>query len=316
MELKDVLKNFVNRGKLEESKKKTIEKILLILIIVHLILFILSFFTGILSMNNVVKNILIVFLVIFDLGMMIYAISFINKKNIQESQELKREYNPILVQYMLKNSLEYSDSMVVLEMKSLMERGFVKLRKTNQKIEFELCSKDDFKRIEGLEKMNRETIENYSTEKIPSYENLFVTKILFPFEDKISLEDLKDKLSKGYYKERLELSGFVMEKMLVFEMEKDNMIISGNSINKFSVLLIANMIITLFYLSSFHFNILLFLGNLPNLAFSMIMLKNEKIFSYLYTDLVQEDINKLEKTQNIRDEAFSKKVCNEFFNSL
>ena len=317
IDIVNLVKDFVNRGKLESTKKKVISKFLLILIAVHLILFILSFFTGIFSSNNIVRNIIVALLAVFDLGISIYIVMILNKKEESNSkEETQKKFNPVLAQYILKNTLEYNDNMVILEMKSLIEREIVKVKKDSGKIEFQLVSKDKFARVEGLEKMDRETIKKYSTDEIPSYENLFVTKILFPFEDVVSLDDFKKKLKEGYYKERLELSGFIMEKMLVFEMEKANMIVSGNAINKFSLMLFANVIITLFYLSSFHVNIFLLLANLLNLAVSVVLLKNEKIFSYVFTDSVQEDINRLEKAKYSDDGVFSKNVYDNFFADL
>lgn len=317
IDVMNLAKDFMNRGKLDSIKKKVISKLLMIFVVVHLILFIFSFFTGIFSSNTVIRNIIIGLLVIFDLGFSIYIVMIVNKSEDTKSQEkTKKDFNPILAQYILKNSLEYNDNMLILEMKSLIERNLVTVKKDKNKVEFQLISRDKFKRVEGLEKMDRETINNYSTDEIPSYENLFVTKILFPFEDVILLDDFKKKLKDGYYKERLELSSFIMEKMLVFEMEKDNMIVSGNAINKFSILLVVNVIITLFYLSAFHVNIFLLLANLLNLAVSIILLKNEKIFSYLFTDSVQEDINRLEKAKYNDNGVFSKNLCDNFFEEL
>ena len=125
------------------------------------------------------------------------------------------------------------DKLIFSELMDLSRRGYVEITKKDNDEIFKLKSKDKFIRMNGLENINNKQIELYSSAEIPAYENLFVTKILFPFDDEMTKNDIFKKIKEGYYAERMEMCALAMEKMFVYFLEKNNMTNkSGNIILK------------------------------------------------------------------------------------
>ena len=103
-----------------------------------------------------------------------------------------------------------------------------------------------------------------------------------------------------------------MEKMFVYFLEKNNMVISENSFNMFVGILSINIVITLFeFIMMGNFNILLLLSNVIAIILDILLLKNEKIFSYRFSDDVSIYIRNLEKymdsISNLEKESLSQK---------
>ena len=90
------------------------------------------------------------------------------------------------------------------------------------------------------------------------------------------------------------------------------MVISENSFNKFAGILSINIVITLFeFIMMGTFNILLLLSNVMVIILDILLLKNEKIFSYRFNDDVSIYISNLEKyvdsINDLEKENLSKK---------
>ena len=124
--------------------------------------------------------------------------------------------------------------------------------------------------------------------------------------------DIFKKIKEGYYAERMEMCALAMEKMIVYFLEKNNMVISENSFNIFAGILSINIVITLFeFIMMGTFNILLLLSNVMVIILDILLLKNEKIFSYRFNDDVSIYISNLEKyvdsINDLEKENLSKK---------
>lgn len=295
------MENLISKFKsITTQSKNIIKKIILILIIFNVLI---AIFMGLIPLDGIAKTIVVLLIAIVQILFLLKIFLVIKNQKDEKKENFEVKYDPLLT-YFLKNqsieNVEKIENLIYSELMDLSRRGYVEIIKNNDDEIYKLKEKDKFTRMNGLENIDKKQIEMYSTVDIPAYENLFVTKILFPFSDEISRRDISKKVKEGYYKERMELCSFVMEKMVVYFLEKNNMIIAENSINMFVVILSINIIVTLFeFLMIGSFNILLIISNIMIIVLTAILLKNEKIFSYKFSNDV--DIYIKELTQYLND---------------
>ena len=295
------MENLISKFKsITTQSKNIIKKIILILIIFNVLI---AIFMGLIPLDGIAKTIVVLLIAIVQILFLLKIFLVIKNQKDEKKENFEVKYDPLLT-YFLKNqsieNVEKIENLIFSELMDLSRRDYVEIIKNNDDEIYKLKEKDKFTRMNGLENIDKKQIEMYSTVDIPAYENLFVTKILFPFSDEISRRDISKKVKEGYYKERMELCSFVMEKMVVYFLEKNNMIIAENSINMFVVILSINIIVTLFeFLMIGSFNILLIISNIMIIVLTAILLKNEKIFSYKFSNDV--DIYIKELTQYLND---------------
>ena len=98
----------------------------------------------------------------------------------------------------------------------------------------------------------------------------------------------------NYYSERMEMCSLVMEKMLVYDLEKRNMVTAENSIEPFSVILLINIIAAMLLFAAMgSWNILWILAIISNIVISGMIFKQEKVFSYKYIEELDKYIDDL-----------------------
>lgn len=294
-----------------ENKNK-IKKLIIVLSIFGLLV---TLITGFFTLEGIIKIIVISAIAIIQFIFLIKVILIIKSQKDEQIENFEIKYDPLLT-YFLKNqtmdNVKNIDKLIFSELMDLSSRGYVEIIKKDNDEIFKLKAKDKFIRMNGLENVDKNQIESYSSIEIPAYENLFVTKILFPFDDEISRSNISKKIQEGYYAERMEMCAFVMEKMFVYFLEKNSMVISENSFNIFVGILFINIVITVFeFIMMSTFNILLILTNVIAITLDVLLLKNEKIFSYRFNDDVSIYIRNLEKyidsISNSEKENLSKK---------
>ena len=277
--------------KVKKENKKEIGKLALIIILVSIIFSIINI---IMPINKIVENIILYVMAIFYILMTIIILKKINEEEIVKKEDFEEKYNPILNQFLLKNEFIPDEKLIKEELSNLIERGYIERTTKNEQEIYILKNREKFKTIDSLEKITQEKIKEYSTEEIPSYESLFVNKILFAFENEISQEDLNKKIQNNYYYERGQICKLTMERMLLFELEKNNMLKSTKKNNIFAIVLIINIIADIiFFVTMARFNIILLLSIIINIALDGMMLKNEKLMAYNFTDEVNEYIEEL-----------------------
>ena len=278
--------------KVKKENKKEIGKLILIIILISIIFSIINI---IMPMNKIIENIILYVMAIFYIVMTLIILKKINEEEIIKKEEnFEEKYNPILNQFLLKNEFILDEKLIKKELSNLIERGYIERTTKNEQEIYILKNREKFKTIDSLEKITQEKIKEYSTEEIPSYESLFVNKILFAFENEISQEDLNKKIQSNYYYERGQICKLTMERMLLFELEKNNMLKSTKKNNIFAIVLIINIIVDIiFFVTMARFNIILLLSIIVNIALDGMMLKNEKLMAYNFTDEVNEYIEKL-----------------------
>ena len=277
--------------KVKKENKKEIGKLALIIILVSIIFSIINI---IMPINKIVENIILYVMAIFYIVMTLIILKKINEEEIVKKEDFEEKYNPILNQFLLKNEFIPDEKLIKEELSNLIERGYIERTTKNEQEIYILKNREKFKTIDSLEKITQEKIKEYSTEEIPSYESLFVNKILFAFENEISQEDLNKKIQNNYYYERGQICKLTMERMLLFELEKNNMLKSTKKNNIFAIVLIINIIADIiFFVTMARFNIILLLSIIINIALDGMMLKNEKLMAYNFTDEVNEYIEEL-----------------------
>lgn len=278
--------------KVKKENKKEIGKLVLIIILISIIFSIINI---IMPINKILENIILYLMAIFYILMTIIILKKINEEEIVKKEEkFEEKYNPILNQFLLKNEFIPDEKLIKEELSNLIERGYIERTTKNEQEIYILKNREKFKTIDSLEKITQEKIKEYSTEEIPSYESLFVNKILFAFENEISQEDLNKKIQNNYYYERGQICKLTMERMLLFELEKNNMLKSTKKNNIFAIVLIINIIADIiFFVTMARFNIILLLSIIINIALDGMMLKNEKLMAYNFTDEVNEYIEEL-----------------------
>ena len=169
-------------------------------------------------------------------------------------------------------------------------KGDVELNKENHTLRLKNRSK--FKQIDALEKIDSNKIKEYSSDEIPSYENMFIGKILFAFHDEIELNEFKKNQGEKYYLQRGEMCKLVMEKMILYEIQKKNMM--GQTNNVIPIAGILNIItsIMLFIIIG-NLNIVLALATVINIILSVFIIKGENILAYKYSEDVIKYIDSL-----------------------
>ena len=296
--------------KIRGKNKKEISKILIGIIIINIILsIIMMIFTN----NEILKMIILYLISIIYIGITIYIVKKINEKEIIKNEEkFENKYDPILTRFLLKNEFELDNTLLNAEIYYLIKKGYINIDENNEILK--LNNKEQFKQIPPLEQINNNKIAECSTEEIPSYENMFINKILFAFHDEIQLNDLNKKIKENYYYQRGELCKLAIEKMILFELEKNNMLKQGNSINFISIISILNIVTTIIILLIIaKFNIVLLLGGLINILINIIIIKNENLFSYKYSEEIikyKDDLLEYVKILKIKNKNSKQKDLN------
>ena len=202
--------------KVRGENKKEISKILIGLIILNIIV---SIITIIFVNNEILKTIILYLISIIYIGITIYIIKKVNEKPILTKKEkFENKYDPILTRFFIKNEFELDDTLLNAEIYYFIKKGYVTIDKNNNILK--LNNREQFKPIPPLEQINNNKIAECSTEEIPSYESMFINKILFAFHDEIQINEFNKNIKENYYHQRGELCKLAMEKMILFEIEK------------------------------------------------------------------------------------------------
>lgn len=284
--------------KIRGNDKKEILKISMIMILINIIITII---VAIFAHVDILKNIILYAISIIYIGYVVYIVKKENEEKMVKSQnDFENKYDPILTKFLVKNEFELDENLLNAEIYYLIRKGYVYIDK--EKNILKLKDRNQFKQIDALERIDSNKIKEYSTEEIPSYESMFIGKILFAFRDEIGIQELHKNIKENYYYQRGEICKLAMEKMLLYEIEKHNMLGNGSNINLISIVSILNIItaIILFAVMG-RFNVILLLAMALNIALNVIIIKNENILSYKYSDEVIKYIDDLEEyTQELK----------------
>lgn len=283
--------------KVKKENRKQILKLILVVILVNIIFSILNI---ILPINKIIENIILYLTSILYIIITVIILKKINEQEIIKKEEnIEKKYDPIMNQFLLKNEFDANEKLIKNEILKLIERGYIEESTKNNREIYILKNREKFKQIDSLEKITAEKIKEYSTEEIPSYESLFINKILFAFENEIEKEELNKKIQNNYYYERGQFCKLTMERMILYELEKNQMLSTTKKQNYFAILIIINIITNIiFFVTMARFNIILLLSIILNIGLNAMILKNEKLMSYNFTDEVNEYIEKLENLNN------------------
>ena len=275
--------------KIKEENKKEISKIFMLLIIVNVLITILAFiFTGV----RIFKTIILYIMSVFYIVMAIWMLKKENTKVTISNGIFKNKYDPILTRFLLKNEFVLDNELLNAEICYLVRKGYVELDK--EKNALRLKDKTKFKQIDALDRIDNNKIEEYSTDEIPSYESLFIGKILFAFHNEIDLNEFRRNQKENYYLKRGEMCQLIMEKMILYELEKKNMLEQKSNLNFIFIEGILNIITSIFvFVVIARFNIVLLLATIINIVLSAIIVKNENMLSYKYSDDVIKYIGDL-----------------------
>ena len=302
MDIKLIIEN------LKQKDKKGIQKIIFIIIIINLLMALVAMFTNLFTINKIIRTVINSLLGVVNIILVIFMLKP-EETIIQEKKaEIKKRYNPIALQFFRKSEVDASMNLLLAECLDLQERNLLEISKNEEDCIFTLKN-DNFVRMNGVETVEENKIDDYGKEGIPAYENLYVTKILFPFENTISFKDMIKKSKEGYYQSRVEMCQLLLEKMIVHELEKNNEL-KGDKSKIFLILLIVNIIVAILALLALGvFNIVLLLGTVANLLVSIVLLKNENIFAYSFTPEISNYIDstvRYAKQVNLNDEEIEK----------
>lgn len=282
----------------DHEKRKKGKKVLIVLIILHTVLIFLSFFTSLLSFSSIVFQIVSSLVGIANIVGIGWLILLARKKEQQEEIPLPK-YDPILLHFLRTNEVSVDENMLLAELLDLVDRGYVSIENQESEradVKFHLQQEQSFKRIGSLMKIEPEQMESYGTQEIVCYENVFVMKILFPNGHQVSWQEIKRNQKTSFYQDRLELCRYPLEKMLVHELEKRELIEKSGRDKLYLGLLFLNMLLAILYVfSAGGMNIILILGILLNLLFSVWCIKEEKILSYELTEDTQKQLKQIEK---------------------
>lgn len=284
--------------KIRGNDKKEILKISMIMILINIIITII---VAIFAHVDILKTIILYAISIIYIGYVVYIVKKENEEKIVKSQnDFENKYDPILTKFLVKNEFVLDENLLNAEIYYLIRKGYVYIDK--EKNILKLKDRNQFKQIDALERIDSNKVKEYSTEEIPSYESMFIGKILFAFRDEIGIQELHKNIKENYYYQRGEICKLAMEKMLLYEIEKHNMLGNGSNINLISIVSILNIItaIILFVVMG-RFNIILLLATALNIALNVIIIKNENILSYKYSDEIIKYIDDLEEyTQELK----------------
>ena len=293
--------------KIRGKNKKKMLKISILVVCLNILITVI---VAILVNAEFLKTIMLYLISIGYIVYVIYIWKTSKKINlIDKNKKFENKYDPILTRFLLKNEFELDKTLLNAEIYYLMKKGYIYIDK--QKNTLNLKDRSQFKQMDALEKIDSNKIKEYSTEEIPSYESMFVGKILFAFHNEIELKELRNKINQNYYYERGEMCKLTMEKMLLYECEKHDMLGNGSSISLISEVSILNIITSIMlFIVMGRFNIILLLSTILNIVLNIIIIKNENIFSYKYSDdiikyvddlLEYVDILKVEKGKHTKN---------------
>ena len=295
--------------KIRGKDKKQIFKIFMILVLINvLITIVVLVFANV----EILKTILLYVMSVVYVGTVIYIIQKENKEVIGKPKEgFKNKYDPILTRFLIKNEFVLDNELLNAEIYYLIEKGYAEIDKENNILR--LKDRTQFKQIDALERINSDKIKEYSTDDIPSYESMFIGKILFAFHDEIELEELKRNQRKNYYLQRGEMCKLAMEKMILYEIEKRTMMAQSSNFNWISIAGILNIITSIMlFMVIGRFNIVLLLATIINIALNVVIIKNENVFAYKYSeDVIKYIDNILEYVEGLKTEKTLKGLNHE-----
>ena len=277
--------------KIRGNDKKDIFKIFMILVLVNvLVTIVVVLFANV----EILKTILLYIMSVVYVGTAVYIIKKENEEVIGKTKEaFENKYDPILTRFIIKNEFVLDNELLNAEIYYLIKKGYVEIDKENNVLR--LKDRTQFKQIDALERIDSDKIKEYSSNEIPSYESMFIGKILFAFHDEIELNEFRRNQKGNYYLERGEMCKLAMEKMLLYEIEKKNMLGQASSnMNFVSIAGILNIITSIMlFMVIGRFNIILLLATVINIALNAVIIKNENILSYKYSEDVIKYIDNL-----------------------
>ena len=295
--------------KIRGKDKKQIFKIFMILVLINvLITIVMVLFANV----EILKTILLYVMSVVYVGTVIYIIQKENKEVIGKPKEgFKNKYDPILTRFLIKNEFVLDNELLNAEIYYLIEKGYAEIDKENNILR--LKDRTQFKQIDALERINSDKIKEYSTDDIPSYESMFIGKILFAFHDEIELEELKRNQRENYYLQRGAMCKLAMEKMILYEIEKRNMMAQSSNFNWISIAEILDIITSIMlFMVIGRFNIVLLLATIINIALNVVIIKNENVFAYKYSeDVIKYIDNILEYVEGLKTEETLKGLNHE-----
>lgn len=276
--------------KVRGKDKKEIFKIWMILTVVNILI---SILVVIFANIKLLETIIVYIMSIVYIGITVYIIKKENEEPVLKTKEpFENKYDPILTRFFIKNEFSLDNTLLNSEVYYLIEKGYVEIDK--EKNLLKLKNRNQFKQIDALEKINNDKIKEYSTDEIPSYESMFIGKILFAFHDEIDLNEFEKNKKENYYLQRGEICKLAMEKMILYEIEKRNMMGKANNLNFISIAGILNIITSIMlFMVIGRFNVILLLATIINIAFSGVIIKNEIILAYTYSEEIIKYIDNL-----------------------
>ena len=276
--------------KIRGNDKKEIFKIFIALVLINILMTIVV----VLFVNvEILKTILLYIMSVIYVGIVVYIIKKENQGvRTTQKESFENKYDPILTRFLIKNEFILDNELLNAEIYYLINKGYVELDRENNLLK--LKDRNIFKQIDALERIDSNKIKEYSTDEIPSYESMFVGKILFAFHNEIDLNEFRKNQKENYYLQRGEMCKLAMEKMILYEIEKKNMMGQSSSINLVSIAGILNMITSIIlFIVIGRFNIVLLLAMIMNIALNAVIIKNENILAYKYSDDVIQYIDNL-----------------------
>ena len=276
--------------KVRGKDKKENFKIWMILTVVNILI---SILVVIFANIKLLETIIVYIMSIVYIGITVYIIKKENEEPVLKTKEpFENKYDPILTRFFIKNEFSLDNTLLNSEVYYLIEKGYVEIDK--EKNLLKLKNRNQFKQIDALEKINNDKIREYSTDEIPSYESMFIGKILFAFHDEIDLNEFEKNKKENYYLQRGEICKLAMEKMILYEIEKRNMMGKANNLNFISIAGILNIITSIMlFMVIGRFNVILLLATIINIAFSGVIIKNENILAYTYSEEIIKYIDNL-----------------------
>lgn len=274
--------------KIRGNDRKIISKIFMTLVLINVCITILvSVFANI----EVLRTIFLYMISVVYIGTVVYIIKKENQtREVKPKENFENKYDPILTRFLIKNEFILDNELLNAEVYYLMEKGDVELNKENHTLRLKNRSK--FKQIDALEKIDSNKIKEYSSDEIPSYENMFIGKILFAFHDEIELNEFKKNQGEKYYLQRGEMCKLVMEKMILYEIQKNNMM--GQTNNAISIAGILNIVTSIMlFIAIGKLNVVLMLATIINIILSAFIIKGENILAYKYSEDVIKYIDDL-----------------------
>ena len=282
--------------KIMKNNRKNILKIFLLLIIINIFVTIIG---TIFANIEILKSILLYIISVIYIGICIYILK--KQKNIKITENFENKYDPILTSFLIKNEFVLDNALLNAYIYYLIEQEHIEVDKEKQILR--LKDRAKFTQIGALEKINDTNIKDFSSDEIPSYENMFIGKILFAFHDEIDLNEFRRNKIQNYYLQRGEMCKILIEKMILYEIQKRNMM--GRANKDITIVGILNIItsIVLFIIIG-RLNFVFIIANIINILLSALIIKGEKIWDYHYSEDVEayiynllEYVNTLNKTE-------------------